>query len=130
MSQQITTVLIVEDDFMVREMIKGRVQEAGYKVIGEAGDGKEAVLKVNSLRPDVVLMDIEMPETNGIEAARHIYNSCPTPVVMLTAYDTPELVEQAGQFISGAQHFVNDIDVGRHALPEPVGKPGQVFKFK
>ena len=102
MNQKFTNVLIVEDDFMVREMIKGRVQEAGYKVIGEAGDGAEAVKMVNSLRPDVVLMDIEMPETNGIEAMRHIYNSCPTPVVMLTAYDTPELVEQAGQAGAGA----------------------------
>ena len=102
MNQKVTRVLIVEDDFMVREMIKGRVQEAGYKVIGEAGDGAEAVIMVNNLRPDVVLMDVEMPETNGIEATRLIYNSCPTPVVMLTAYDTPELVEQAGQAGAGA----------------------------
>lgn len=102
MKQQITNVLIVDDDFMVREMIKGRVHEAGYKVIGEAGDGSEALSMVKTLQPDVVLMDIEMPETNGIEATLRIYDSYPTPVVMLTAYDTPDLVEQAGQAGAGA----------------------------
>lgn len=102
MNQKLEKVLIVEDDFMVREMIKARVHKAGYKVIGEAGDGLEALNLVKTLQPDVVLMDIEMPETNGIEATRHIYNSYPTPVVMLTAYDTPELVEKAGQAGAGA----------------------------
>lgn len=102
MNQNLGKVLIVDDDFMVREMIKGRVQEAGYKIVGEAGDGTEALDMVKHLHPDVVLMDIEMPETNGIEATRHIHDNYPTPVVMLTAYDNPELVEQAGQAGAGA----------------------------
>ncbi len=102
MKQKLGKVLIVDDDFMVREMIKARVQEAGYKIIGEAGDGTEALDMVKHLHPDVVLMDIEMPETNGIEATHQIHDNYPTPVVMLTAYDNPELVEQAGQAGAGA----------------------------
>jgi AmiR/NasT family two-component response regulator len=53
-------------------------------------------------RPDVVLMDIELPDMDGIEATRRINESCPTPVVVLTAYDTPELVERASAAGVGA----------------------------
>jgi AmiR/NasT family two-component response regulator len=101
-SQRELHVLIVEDDFMVGQMIRGRVENLGYIVAGEAQDGRQAVEMTQSLRPDVVLMDIEMPDMNGIEATRRIYESCPTPVVILTAYDTPELVEQASQVGAGA----------------------------
>jgi signal transduction histidine kinase len=95
-------VLIAEDDYLVGEMIRGLLQDAGYTVVGEAMDGLEAVEKTQSLRPDVVLMDIEMPEMDGIEAMRRIYEQCPTPVVVLTAYDTPELVQQASESGVGA----------------------------
>jgi two-component system sensor histidine kinase/response regulator len=95
-------VLIAEDDYLVGEMIRGLLQDAGYNVVGEAMDGLEAVEKTQSLRPDVVLMDIEMPEMDGIEAMRRIYAQCPTPVVVLTAYDTPELVQQASESGVGA----------------------------
>ena len=88
-------VLIVEDDFLVSEMIKGSLQDIGYSVVGEAINGDEAVVLTQSLRPDVVLMDIEMPGKNGIEATQEIYECCPTPVVVLTAYETPDLVAQA-----------------------------------
>ncbi len=95
-------VLIVEDDSMVREMIQKRVEQAGYKVIGQAADGRQAVEMTQSLQPDAVLMDIEMPDMDGLEATRRIYELCPTPVVMLTAYETSDLVKQAGQAGAGA----------------------------
>ena len=97
-----TRVLIVEDDYLVGEMIKGLLEEAGYTVVGEAADGLEAIEMIQSLRPDVVLMDIMMPVMDGIEATRLIYERCPTPVVVLTAYHTPEMVERANAAGAGA----------------------------
>ncbi|MBN1995073.1 MAG: response regulator [Anaerolineae bacterium] len=100
-------VLIAEDDFLAGEMIKEMLREVGYTVVGRALDGAQAVEMVAQLAEtptpaDVVLMDIEMPHVDGIEATRLIQEQCPTPVVMLTAYETPELVTLAGQVGAGA----------------------------
>jgi signal transduction histidine kinase len=95
-------VLIAEDNYLVSEMIKGSIMEIGYTIIGEAVDGVEAVELTRQLRPDVVLMDIEMPDRNGIEATKLIFASCPTPVVVLTAYETAELISQASEVGVGA----------------------------
>ncbi len=95
-------VLIVEDDILVTELLQSLLHEIGYAVIGQAIDGTEAVEMAKSLRPDVILMDIEMPGTNGLEAMRTISELCPTPVVVVTAYETPELVSQAGAAGAGA----------------------------
>lgn len=88
-------VLIAEDDPLVCQMIRGTLEDLGYRIVGEASDGQQAIELTQTLQPDVVLMDIEMPKLNGIEATRKIYEDCPTPVVMLTAYETAALVEQA-----------------------------------
>ena len=101
-SQKNISVLIVEDDYLVGEMAKGLLEAAGYTVAGEAMDGLEAVEMTQSLRPDVVLMDIEMPDMNGIEASRLIYERCPTPVVVLTGHETDELVNEASEAGVGA----------------------------
>jgi len=95
-------VLIAEDDHLVGEMVKGYLEEAGYTVVGEASNGQEAVYLAKSLQPDVVLMDIKMPDMDGIEATQRIQSSSPTPIVVLTAFDTPELVERAGEAGVGA----------------------------
>ncbi len=95
-------VLIADDDFMVRQMIRGRLEDLGHTAVGEASSGQQAVEMVQSLQPDIVLMDIDMPDVDGIEATRAIYESNPTPVVILTAYDTPDLVGQAGRVGAGA----------------------------
>jgi AmiR/NasT family two-component response regulator len=88
-------VLIVEDSFLVSEVIKKLLREMDYTIAGEAADGLEAVELASSLRPDVILMDIQMPDMNGLEATRRIQERCPTPVVVLTAHETAELVQEA-----------------------------------
>ncbi len=100
--QETVRVLIAEDDYLVGETIKGLLEDVGYAVVGEAADGLEAVEMTQSLRPDVVLMDIKMPDVDGLEATRLIHERCPTPVVVLTAHEVPELVEEASEAGVGA----------------------------
>lgn len=95
-------VLIAEDDYLVGEMIRGMLLEMGYVIIGQASDGLEATELTQSLRPDIILMDIKMPDMDGLHATRLIHESCPTPVVVLTAYETSELLQEASAAGVGA----------------------------
>ena len=92
---QAVRVLVAEDDFLVHQMVAGQLRQEGYEVVGAALDGREAVQLTEALAPDVVVMDIRMPGMDGLEAAQAIAESCPTPVVILTAYEAPELMERA-----------------------------------
>jgi len=92
-NQETVRVLIAEDDYLVSKMIEGLLEEIGYTVVGEAADGLEAVEMTQSLRPDVVLMDIAMPKLNGIEATKQIKTLCPaTAVLILTAHDSDQYI--------------------------------------
>jgi AmiR/NasT family two-component response regulator len=100
-------VLIAEDDYLIAQEIRELAQSAAYTVVGEADDGRQAVEMVQNLadtplKPDVILMDIRMPDMDGIEAAQRINACCPTPVVVLTAYDTQDLVAKASAAGVGA----------------------------
>lgn len=95
-------VLIVEDDFLVAEMIQGILEEAGYLVVEKAMDGREAVEMTLRLKPDVVLMDVHLPVMGGLEASREILRRMPTPIVVLTAYEHQELVDEAKRAGVGA----------------------------
>lgn len=90
-------VLVAEDDYLVGEEIRRALDAIGYEHAGLASTGKEAVELVSVLRPDVVLMDIQMPELDGLEAARRIQRDHPTPVVVLTAHESQDLVDEAGK---------------------------------
>jgi signal transduction histidine kinase len=102
MDEQKTRVLVAEDDPLVSKMIQGLLEEINCTVVGTAADGLQAVEMTQSTRPDVVLMDIKMSGMDGIVAMEHIHASCPTPVVVLTAYETPELIEKASSAGAGA----------------------------
>ena len=84
-------VLVVEDDGLVADVIRMMLTDLGYDVVGLAMDGTLALDAVEREHPDVVLMDLVMPGIGGISAARRIQEIHPTPVVVLTAYDAPEL---------------------------------------
>ena len=95
-------VLIVEDDYLVGEEMVRLAREAGYELAGVASNGRAAVEMTSQLRPDVVLMDIEMPIMDGLEAADQIQQSCPTPVVILTAHRSDEFLARASDSGVGA----------------------------
>lgn len=90
-------VLVAEDDYLVGEEIRRVLESIGYEQVGLASTGEEAVELVSVLRPDVVLMDIRMSELDGLEAARRIQRDHPTPVVVLTAHESQDLVDKAGE---------------------------------
>ncbi len=95
-------VLVVEDDYLVRILVQGLVEELGYAFVGGVGDGREAVQAAKLLRPDVIIMDISMREMDGIEATKLVQVECPTPVVALTAFESAEMVQKASDAGMGA----------------------------
>ena len=95
-------VVVAEDDFLVSEEIVRVLRNLGHTDVTIASTGLAAVERTCALRPDVVLMDIRMPELDGLEAARRIQEACPTPIVVLTAHDAPDILERASQAGVGA----------------------------
>jgi len=81
-----TRAVVVDDSRFMRTLIRNLLEDGGIDVIGEAGDGSEAVETVRECDPDVVTMDIEMPTMNGLEAVEAIMRDHPTPVLMLSAH--------------------------------------------
>lgn len=102
---QKTTVLIVDDHDLFRDGIASLLRARGYEVIGEAEDGREAIKRARELRPDLVLMDIRMPNMGGLEATRLIKAELPDiKVVILTVSDEEEDLFEAIK--SGAQGYL------------------------
>ncbi len=95
-------VLIADDEALICNLIQNELESIGHQVVGRASDGRQAVEMARSLNPDIVLMDIAMPEMDGLEAARQIQDTCPIPVVLLTAHDDIDLVQRAGEAGAGA----------------------------
>lgn len=87
--------IIADDESVICMDLREMLNNLGYLVVGEAGDGRSAVNLARELRPDVVLMDIKMPDMDGIEAARILTEERIAPVVLLTAFSQRDLVERA-----------------------------------
>jgi DNA-binding NarL/FixJ family response regulator len=114
----VTTVLLADDQELVRAGFRLILELAGFDVVGEAGDGAEALELARSLEPDVVLMDVRMPRMDGIEATRRIgLAGLRTRVLVLTTFDMDEHVYDALR--AGASGFLLK-DAGRERLVEGV----------
>ena len=87
-------VVVAEDEAIIRLDIVETLKESGFEVVGQAGDGAEAVRLALELKPNLVLMDIKMPGTDGLQAAE-VLAEHNVPVVLLTAFSSPELVDRA-----------------------------------
>jgi response regulator NasT len=87
--------VIAEDEALIRLDLREMLEEEGFTVVAEAGDGETAVALVEEHRPDLVVLDVKMPRMDGITAAERIATARLAPVVMLTAFSQRELVERA-----------------------------------
>jgi two-component system, NarL family, response regulator DegU len=88
--------LLVDDHTLLRQGLRRAVEEAGFDVVGEAGDGEEALRLAIDLQPDLILMDVTMPVLDGIEATRRLRQSCPEArVVILTMHGEEDTVARA-----------------------------------
>jgi CheY-like chemotaxis protein len=95
-------VVVAEDDFLVGAEVVRLAESLGCEVLAVARDGAQAVEFVRTLRPDLALLDIQMRQMTGLEAARRIRDVHPVPVVVLTAFESPELVREASEAGVGA----------------------------
>lgn len=90
-------ILIAEDESIIRMDIKLMLQDQGYEIVGEAGDGDRAIELAFLHKPDLILMDIKMPKINGLQASKIIANQLDLPILIITAYSQKEFVEKAQQ---------------------------------
>lgn len=88
-------VVIADDEALIRLDISEMLTEAGYEVVGEASNGKEALNLVETLKPDLAILDVQMPVMDGIKAASFINDKMLAPVLLLTAFSQLDIVEKA-----------------------------------
>jgi DNA-binding NarL/FixJ family response regulator len=110
-------ILIADDHDIVRAGIRLLIKtEPGWEICGEAADGREAVALAEKFQPDVIVLDLTMPEMNGLEAARQIKKRLPeVELVMLTAHDSEDLVHQV--FEVGARSYILKTEAAKHLIP-------------
>lgn len=97
-------VLVAEDESLIRLDLIEMLGEEGYEVVGEAGDGAEAVKLAEELTPDLVVLDVKMPVLDGISAAKRIVEQRIAPVLILTAFSQRDLVDRARE--AGAMAYL------------------------
>ena len=109
-------ILLVDDHPIVRQGLKTLLAgHPGWEVIGEASDGREAVDKADSLRPDVMVLDVTMPRMNGLEACRLIRQKSPgMEILFVTQHDSPQMMREALE--AGARGYVVKSNAARDLL--------------
>ena len=90
-----TRVIIADDESVIRVDLREMLTNLNYLVVGEVGDGRSAVNLAREVKPDVIIMDIKMPDMDGIEAAQILTSERIAPVLLLTAYSQRDLVDRA-----------------------------------
>lgn len=90
-----TRIVIADDESIIRMDLKEMLTALGYLVVGEVGDGRSAVNLARELKPDLVIMDVKMPDMDGIEAAKILTEEKIAPVLLLTAFGQRDLIERA-----------------------------------
>ena len=95
MEQKSLRLVIADNESLIRMDLREMLEEAGHEIVGEAMDGRKAVVLTRSHRPDLVIMDIKMPQMDGIAAAKKMAEEKLAPVLLLTAFSQPEIVEKA-----------------------------------
>jgi DNA-binding NarL/FixJ family response regulator len=104
--------LVADDHDVVRKGVRTLLEEQpGWEVAAEASDGREAVEKAKLVQPDITILDLSMPELNGLEAAREILKTVSTKVLILTMYDSDPLIRQTLE--AGARGYLLKSDAGR-----------------
>ncbi len=90
-----TRIIIADDESIIRMDLREMLTSLGYLVVGEAGDGQSAVNLARELRPNLVIMDVKMPDMDGIQAASILTKEKIAPVLLLTAFGQRELIQKA-----------------------------------
>jgi DNA-binding NarL/FixJ family response regulator len=109
-------ILLADDHEVVRHGVRRLIEsEAGWDVCGEAADGRRAVALAETLKPDVVVLDVGMPELNGLDAARQIRRALPkTEVLIFTGDESEQLIHEI--FAAGARSYILKSDLGLHLV--------------
>jgi len=110
-------ILIADDHEIVREGLRAMIQrQPGWEVCGDVSTGREVVAQAPALNPDIIVMDIGMPELNGLDATRQIKRALPnTEVLIFTANETEEIVRNV--FKAGAKAYLLKSDANQHLVP-------------
>ena len=109
-------ILLVDDHPVVRQGLKTMLEgKSGWEVVGEASDGLEALDKADSLKPDVVVLDVTMPKMHGLEACRLLRQKTPGPeILFVTQHDSPHMMREA--LDAGARGYVVKSNAARDLL--------------
>jgi len=110
-------ILLADDHEIVREGVRALItRQPGWEICGEAATGREAVEQAEKLKPDIVIMDIGMPELNGLDATRQIKRVLPqTEILIFTANETEEIMRHV--FKAGARAYLLKLETNKHLIP-------------